>query len=218
MERGGAFFWWGLLLLGLGWACGARPVHDLPVPEDTPVTSGMVTQTATMGGGCFWCVEAVFQSVRGVLSVEPGYCGGSVPDPTYAQVCRGDTGHAEAVQVRFDPAQVSYREILEIFFATHDPTTLNRQGADVGTQYRSVIFYHDAVQEEQAARAIGEARESWQEPVVTTLEPLAAFYPAEAEHRDYFARNPNQGYCSMVIAPKLRKFRQKFGDRLKNAE
>ncbi len=211
-------FLWAPLLLGAGWACRALPTRDQSVPEDLPVTAGTVTQTATLGAGCFWCVEALFQSVRGVISVEPGYCGGTVPDPTYAQVCRGDTGHAEAVQVRFDPAQVSYAEILEVFFLSHDPTTLDRQGADVGSQYRSVIFYHDPVQKEQARRVRGEAQEWWEDPIVTRLEPFTVFYPAEVEHRDYYARNPNQPYCSLVIAPKLRKFRQKFGDRLKAVE
>ncbi len=156
--------------------------------------------------------------MRGVISVQPGYCGGSLPNPTYAQVCRQDTGHAEAVQVRFDPSQVSYAEILEIFFLTHDPTTPDRQGADVGPQYRSVIFYHDEAQKAVAEQARRQAEEWWEDPVVTRLEPFAVFYPAEAEHQDYYARNQGQPYCSMVIAPKLRRFREKFRDRLKTPE
>lgn len=172
---------------------------------------------ATLGGGCFWCLEAVFKEVEGVEQVVPGYSGGHVPHPTYEQVCTGDTGHAEVVQITFDPEIISYRELLEIFFAIHDPTTLNRQGADVGTQYRSIILYHSPEQRETAVRLIEELDASglWEDPIVTQVEPFSAFYPAEEYHRDYFARNPNQPYCSLVIAPKVRSFRQKFAGRLK---
>jgi len=174
-------------------------------------------ETATLGGGCFWCLEAVFQAVRGVVSVEPGYMGGWTPSPSYEQVCTDTTGHAEVVQIRFDPGLVSYRDLLDIFFSIHDPTTLNRQGPDVGSQYRSVIFYHSA-QQEQAAREIirqlTEAR-AFRWPILTSVEPAAEFYPAEPYHRDYFRRNPGQPYCETVVAPKLSKFREKFSARLK---
>ena len=172
---------------------------------------------ATFAGGCFWCVEAVFDELRGVERVESGYAGGSVPDPSYQQVCAGTTGHAEVVRVTYDPDAVSYRDLLGVFFTAHDPTQLNRQGADVGTQYRSAVFYHTPEQREAAEQVIAEmeAQKVWDAPVVTTLEPLTEFYPAEDYHRDYYRRNPEQGYCRVVIAPKVAKFRQKFHDRLK---
>lgn len=172
---------------------------------------------ATFGGGCFWCVEAVFQEVRGVRSVESGYSGGTVPNPTYEQVCRKDTGHVEVVRVDFDPAVITYPELLEIFFLTHDPTTPDRQGADQGPQYRSVVFYHDETQRRQAEEALQKAQQAWEDPVVTRLEPAGPFYPAEDYHQDYFELNPRQPYCSLVIAPKLQKFRKRFADRLKGA-
>ncbi|RME84195.1 MAG: peptide-methionine (S)-S-oxide reductase [Caldilineae bacterium] len=172
----------------------------------------MSQETATLAGGCFWCLEAVYQQVRGVDRVVPGYCGGRVPNPTYKEVCSGRTGHAEAVQITFDPEIVSFRDLLSIFFAIHDPTTLNRQGADVGTQYRSAIFYHDEEQRRAAEAMIAEleARQIWPQPIVTEVTRAGAFYPAEDYHRDYFRRNPYQGYCRVVIAPKLAKFRQSF--------
>ena len=188
-----------------------------PKTEESPMTGAARTETATLGGGCFWCVEAIFREVRGVTSVEPGYAGGSVANPTYEQVCRKDTGHAEVVQVHFDPAVVSYPQILEIFFLTHDPTTRDRQGADVGPQYRSVVFYHDPTQKAQAEEVRSRARGWWEDPVVTAIEPFTAFYPAEVEHRDYYARNPQAPYCRLVIAPKIRKLQEKFRDRLKAA-
>ncbi len=176
-------------------------------------------ETATLGGGCFWCLEAAYEQIEGVESVVSGYAGGSVPDPTYEQVCSGRTGHAEVVQLRFDPEVVSYRDLLEIFFTIHDPTTLNRQGADVGTQYRSVIFYHDTTQKETAETLIRELEEQgiWRDPIVTALEPAPPFYPAEAYHQTYFRRNPQQPYCQVVIAPKLAKLRQKHFERLRGA-
>ena len=174
-------------------------------------------EVATLGGGCFWCTEAVFDGVRGVVSVESGYSGGHVPNPSYERVCTSTTGHAEAVQVTFDPKELPYRELLEIFFATHDPTTLNRQGHDVGTQYRSVIFYHSPEQEQTARQVVAdlEAERIWDKPIVTQVAPFEAFYPAEDYHQEYFANNPNQPYCSAVIAPKVTKFRQRYADRLK---
>jgi peptide-methionine (S)-S-oxide reductase len=170
------------------------------------------TQTAIFGGGCFWCLEAVFQRVPGVKSVESGYMGGHVDAPTYRQVCSGDTGHVEVVRISFDPAEVSYRDLLEVLFAVHDPTTLNRQGNDVGTQYRSVIFYQSEEQRrdaEQVIAEVGAARE-WPGPVVTSLEPAKEFFVAEDYHQDYYANNSGQPYCRLVIAPKLKKFQEKF--------
>ena len=174
-------------------------------------------ETATLGGGCFWCLEAVFEQLRGVERVESGYAGGETAAPTYRQVCTGSTGHAEVVQVTFDPAVVSYRDILDVFFATHDPTTLNRQGADVGTQYRSVIFYHTPEQKEQAEKRIAELNAAgiWGAPIVTQVVPLPAFYKAEDYHQEYFCQNPGQPYCQVVVAPKVAKFRKQFADKLK---
>jgi len=181
---------------------------------------GIVTsrhEVATFGAGCFWCVEAVFSELRGVVSVVPGYAGGRTVSPTYEQVCSGRTGHVEAVQVTFDPAEISYSDLLDVFWATHDPTTLNRQGADSGTQYRSVIFYHTDAQREAAERSLREAEASgrWADPVVTAVEPFSSFYAAEGYHRAYYRENPDQPYCRAVIDPKVAKFRREFGDRLK---
>ncbi len=175
------------------------------------------TETATLAGGCFWCLEAVYELIRGVEKVESGYTGGEVPNPTYEQVCSGTTGHAEAVQITFDPTVVSYRDLLEVFFTIHDPTQLNRQGPDVGTQYRSAIFYHSAEQRETAEAVIREleAQAIWDAPIVTELEPLTEFYPAEAYHQEYYRRNPRQPYCMAIIAPKVAKARKQFLDRLK---
>ncbi|MDR7520589.1 MAG: peptide-methionine (S)-S-oxide reductase MsrA [Armatimonadota bacterium] len=176
-------------------------------------------EVATLAGGCFWCLEAVFNDLRGVERVVSGYAGGSVPDPTYEQVCTGTTGHAEVVQVTFDPEAISFRELLEVFFTIHDPTTLNRQGPDVGTQYRSAIFYHTAEQKATAEQVIRDlaAAGLWRDPIVTEVAPLEAFYPAEAYHQRYFERNPHQPYCRTVIAPKVVKFRQQHLARLKQA-
>lgn len=172
---------------------------------------------ATLAGGCFWCLEAVFDELNGVHSVESGYSGGRVPNPTYHEVCDGDTGHAEVVQVTFDPAIVSYRDLLTVFFTIHDPTTLNRQGNDVGTQYRSAIFYHDEEQKRTAEAVIAEmeAAKLWDAPIVTEVTPFQAFYRAEDYHQEYFVHNRFQPYCQFVVAPKVAKFRQKFAERLK---
>jgi len=177
----------------------------------------MNSQIATLAGGCFWCVEAVFDDLRGVLSVESGYTGGHVANPTYRQVCTGATGHAEAARITFDPQQISYADLLRVFFSVHDPTSLNRQGADVGTQYRSAIFYHDETQKQTAESVIRELEVThlWPDPIVTTLEKMDLFYPAEDYHQEYFANNPNQPYCQAVVAPKVVKFRKQFLDWLK---
>ena len=180
----------------------------------------MATQQATLGGGCFWCIEAVFLNLRGVTKVVSGYAGGHTPNPTYHQVCGGDTGHAEVVQVSFDPDQLSYEDLLRVFFTLHDPTTPNRQGADVGTQYRSIVLTHDEAQRAAAQEVMAEITQEaiWPGKLVTVVEPLTVFYPAEAEHQDYFARNPWSGYCRAVVAPKVQKFRKSFADRLKRPE
>jgi peptide-methionine (S)-S-oxide reductase len=185
-------------------------------PNNDPSTR----EVATLAGGCFWCLEAVYDELKGVESVESGYMGGPVTDPTYEQVCGGETGHAEAVQIKFDPAVVSFSDILAIFFAIHDPTTLNRQGNDLGTQYRSAIFYHTPKQKEIAREVMADvAREQlYPRPLVTQVEPASTFYVAEDYHQEYFARNPNQGYCQFVVAPKVAKFRKSFFDRLKKTE
>ncbi|MFG1519959.1 MAG: peptide-methionine (S)-S-oxide reductase MsrA [Thermoplasmataceae archaeon] len=170
------------------------------------------TEVAVLAGGCFWCLEAIFSEIRGVSKVEPGYSGGDLPDPTYEEVCTGRTGHAETVRISYDPDVISYTDILEIFFSTHDPTTLNRQGNDVGTQYRSVIFYTNTDQEREAADMIRklEAEGRFKKPIVTKVEKFENFYPAEEYHRDYFRNNPDSPYCMFVIEPKIAKFRKSF--------
>ncbi len=176
------------------------------------------SETATLGGGCFWCLEAVYLDVDGVNAVESGYAGGKVAHPTYEQVCDGGTGHAEVVKVDFDPARISYRELLEIFFSIHDPTQLNRQGNDVGTQYRSAIFTHSDAQRDTALQVIREIEreELYAGPIVTQVQPLDDnYWPAEAYHQNYFAQHPEQGYCAFVVAPKVAKFRAKFAHRMK---
>jgi len=177
----------------------------------------MNREIATLGGGCFWCLEAIFSELTGVEKVESGYAGGTVPNPTYEQVCSGRTGHAEVVQITFDPAVLSYKDLLRVFFTVHDPTTLNQQGADVGTNYRSVIFYHNPDQKTQASEVIREIVDAnvWDAPIVTQLQPLEAFYRAEEYHQEYFKNNPNQSYCRIVIAPKVQKFRQHYVQKLK---
>jgi peptide-methionine (S)-S-oxide reductase len=176
-----------------------------------------IMEMADLGGGCFWCLEAVYDELQGVQKVVSGYEGGHVPNPSYNAVCGGDTGHAEVVRVTFDPTVVSYEEILRVFFTIHDPTTLNRQGADVGTQYRSVIFYHDETQQETAEKLIAELNGVgiWSNPIVTEVTAVSTFYPAEDYHQDYYANNGYQPYCQVVINPKLAKFRQKYAARLK---
>ena len=180
-----------------------------PTPDD-------VREVATLGGGCFWCTEAVFTELKGVVRVDSGYAGGKAPNPTYEQVCSGRTGHAEVVQVTFDPRVLSYHDLLTVFFTVHDPTTLNRQGGDVGTQYRSVVFYHDERQKATTEQVIGElgGEMLWHKKIVTEVAPFTAFYPAEEYHRDYFRRNPSQSYCQMIIEPKVAKFRKQFVGRL----
>lgn len=174
-------------------------------------------QTAIFGGGCFWCLEAVFDRMSGVTAVESGYAGGHVENPTYRQVCNGDTGHAEVVRVTFNPNETSFRELLDVFFSIHDPTTVNRQGNDVGTQYRSVIFYTSEDQYREAKKKIDELTAScaYPGPIVTSLEPAGKFYIAEDYHQEYFTNNGNQPYCQFVVAPKVKKFQQKFGEKLK---
>lgn len=212
----------GVFIAIVGCAAAGYFVYD----RDTPKEKSTMTQepkpiaeceVATLGGGCFWCLEAAFEQVKGVERVESGYTGGSVKNPTYRQVCNGDTGHAEVVQVAFDPAVISYRDILEIFFAIHDPTTLNRQGADTGPQYRSAIFFHSPEQKATADKLIAEltAEKVFPRPIVTEVTPLDVFYKAEGHHQGYYRSNPGEGYCRMVIAPKLSKLRQKYLAKLK---
>ena len=174
-------------------------------------------ETATLGGGCFWCLEAVYKDLKGVERVVSGYAGGQALNPTYEQVCGGRTGHAEVVQITFDPAAVSYRDLLDVFFTIHDPTTPDQQGADIGPQYRSIILYHSPEQKADAERAIAEQAEKgvWDAPIVTEVVPLATFYPGEEYHQDYYERNPRQRYCQIVIAPKVAKFRKQYLERLK---
>lgn len=174
-------------------------------------------EVATLGGGCFWCLEPIFAQLKGVEDAVVGYAGGKTAAPTYEQVCTGLTGHAEVVQVTFEPAVISYREILEVFFSVHDPTTRNRQGADFGTQYRSIILYHNDPQRQTAESLIAELNQNgiWQKPIVTEVVPFTVFYPAEEYHQEYFEKNPYAGYCQVVIQPKVGKFRKQFAERLK---
>lgn len=183
----------------------------------TNTTPDVHLQHATLGGGCFWCIESAYKQVQGVVEVESGYAGGHVDNPSYDAVCSGTTGHAEVVRLSFNPEQISYREVLEILFALHDPTQLNRQGNDIGPQYRSVIFYHDAQQQAEADAIIAEMEhdKTWPNPIVTAVEPVHNYYPAEQYHRDYYENNPQQPYCAMVVGPKLAKFKQTFASRLK---
>lgn len=179
--------------------------------------SSQRTEIATLAGGCFWCLEAVFDNLKGVLDVVSGYSGGKVPNPSYQMVCTGSTGHAEVVQVTFDPEQISFKDLLEVFFSIHDPTTRNRQGADIGTQYRSAIFYRTPEQKATAGQVIHEleAAKLWKSPIVTEVAPFTGFFPAEDYHQEYFANNPGQPYCQIVIAPKVAKFRKQHLERLK---
>lgn len=185
--------------------------------NQTQKTNAKKLEVATLGGGCFWCTEALFTQLKGVENVQPGYSDGKTENPTYEQVCTGKTGHAETVQINFDPTVISYKEILQIFFSTHDPTTLNRQGADVGTQYRSIILYHNEEQRRIAEEVIKENTEekAFEKPIVTQLEPLKIFYKAEDYHKDYFKRHPDQAYCSLLIAPKITKFQKIYLNKLK---
>jgi len=185
--------------------------------NETTLPTPAGRENATFAGGCFWCTEAIFTELKGVDKVVSGYSGGDVPNPTYQQVCGGETGHAEAINITFDPSVVSYKDLLRIFFTTHDPTTLNRQGADIGTQYRSAVFYHGESQKRDAEEVIREIDHErlWPGKIVTEVTRFKNFYPAEDYHQDYYAQNPNQGYCQIVIAPKVAKFRQKYRDKLK---
>ena len=198
-----------------------EPPRGKPVPagsmEEMAMAGHGAHEMATLGGGCFWCLEAVYEDLKGVESVVSGYAGGSVDHPTYEQVCGGRTGHAEVVQITFDPAVVSFRDLLDVFFTIHDPTTKDRQGADVGPQYRSIVLYHSPEQKADAERAIAEleAKGVWHAPIVTEIVPLENFYPAEDYHQDYFEQNPRQRYCQIVIAPKVAKFRKEHLARLK---
>lgn len=176
-------------------------------------------EVTTLAGGCFWCLEAAFSQLKGVERVESGYSGGLVPNPSYEAVCTGKSGHAEVVQISFDPQVISFSDLLHVFFTIHDPTTLNQQGGDVGTQYRSAVFYHSPAQKAEVERVIAElaAERVWDDPIVTEVKPLQEFYPAEEYHRDYYRRNPNQGYCRAVVAPKVAKVRKLYFDKLKQA-
>ncbi len=202
-------------------ACTSAEERTPPAPRDaSPPNHTMSEQsrdTATLAGGCFWCIEAVFQLLDGVDLVESGYCNGSVPNPTYKQVCTGTTGHAEACRITFNPSVVSYADILQVFFASHDPTTLNRQGNDVGTQYRSAIFYHSEEQRKTALEYIAQLAESktWADPIVTEVAPAAEFYKAEDYHQNYYNQNGTAPYCAFVVRPKVEKFQKLFKDRLK---
>ena len=173
-------------------------------------------EVATLGGGCFWCLDSIYRQLKGVESVVSGYAGGTKPNPSYREVCGGNTGHAEVVQITFDPSQISYRDLLDVFFTIHDPTTRDRQGGDIGPQYRSIILTHSDEQARIARETIAEvtAEGVWDDPIVTKIEPLTTFYPAESYHQDYFANNPNQPYCQVVIAPKVAKFRRKYLEKL----
>jgi peptide-methionine (S)-S-oxide reductase len=190
--------------------------NNTKMPDTTKQGSGK-SETAVLGAGCFWCVEAIFQDIKGVEKVESGYSGGNVKNPTYREVCTGTTGHAEVIKLTFDPAVISYEELLTVFFHVHDPTTLNKQGADVGTQYRSAIFYENDDQKKTAEKVKEDTGKSglWDNPIVTEISGLKDYYPAEDYHQDYYNNNPNQSYCSYVIAPKVRKFYKEFGHLLK---
>jgi peptide-methionine (S)-S-oxide reductase len=208
----------GSLMAALVFTCSATAAN----PGDQSVSDASQSQSkkeavATLAGGCFWCTEAVFERMRGVNDVVSGYIGGHVPFPTYEQVCGKRTGHAEAVEVYYDPTKTTYEELLEVFFKTHDPTTLNRQGNDEGPQYRSSVFYHDDAQKKAAEKYIAKLNDSgeYNRPIVTKLEKATKFYPAEEYHQDYFRRNPNAGYCQIVVKNKVRKFNREFGDKIK---
>ena len=211
------------LALALSVGCAAKvessiqenKVKSSESAQLSPVSPGK--EVAILANGCFWCTEAIFKELKGVEKVEPGYAGGKKANPTYEEVCSGTTGHAEALRIVFDPKVISYHDLLAVFFSTHDPTTLNRQGNDVGTQYRSAIFFNSPTQKATATQVIGEIQKAriWPKPIVTEVTPFTNFYAAEEYHRDYFARNPNQGYCRVIIAPKVAKFREQYREKLK---
>jgi peptide-methionine (S)-S-oxide reductase len=197
-------------------ALAATILATTSAPAATPAQAKPAAEVATFGGGCFWCIEAVFQQLRGIEKIESGYSGGKVPDPTYEQVSAKTTGHAEVVQLTFNPAVVTYRDLLEVFFTAHDPTTLNRQGADAGPQYRSAVFFHSPAQEKTVRAVIAEFDQArvWGKPIVTEVSPFQAFYKAESYHQNYYARNTSRPYCQFVIAPKVAKVRKKFVSKL----
>lgn len=207
-----------ILFIGILFAISSEAQNGNSMESKPSITNNNGKEVATLAGGCFWCLDAIFIELRGVEKVASGYTGGHVPYPSYQQVCGGTTGHAEAVQITFDPGVISFRDILEIFFTTHNPTTLNRQGADVGAQYRSAIFYHTQEQKEIAKRVMKEFNEAkiWDAPIVTEIKPFRVFYRAEEHHQEYYARNPEQPYCRIVIAPKVNKLRKQYRDKLKN--
>jgi len=211
------FFLFTALLITISGCKESTSQNYINEKEKVNQTDNSKLQLATFGSGCFWCSEAIFERVKGVTSVISGYSGGKVDNPSYEDVCSGKTGHAEVVQISFAPAIVSYDELLEIFWKTHNPTTLNRQGADVGTQYRSVIFYHDDNQMKKAENYKSELNNAkiWKDSIVTEISPFKKFYPAEKYHQDYYEQNPNQGYCSFVITPKIEKFEKVFKDKMK---
>lgn len=207
-----------ILLVGFVFlSCGNPAAGDLHFQTDSDMSLSGNHSVATFGSGCFWCSEAIFSRLNGVARVRPGYSGGHTENPTYEEVKTGRTGHAEVVQIEYDPEVVSYLQLLEVFFRTHDPTTLNRQGADVGTQYRSVIFHHDDTQRTKAQQVKEKLNQAgiWDDPIVTEISPLLTFHVAEEYHHNYFERNPGQGYCQFVILPKVEKFRKQFEDLLK---
>jgi len=210
---------WMMLAAALGAAFGeqSKEVPFLMAAQDKPPAEKPKIETVTLGGGCFWCVEAVFQEVKGVTAVESGYAGGKTDNPTYKEICSGTTGHAEVCQIKFDTSVLSFKDVLEVFFKTHDPTTLNRQGNDKGTQYRSVIFYHSPEQKELAEKIKKEldASGAFKSPLVTEISPISKYTKAEDYHQNYFKTNPDQGYCAYVIAPKMDKFRKVFKEKLK---
>ena len=210
ISRKPALILWLVLILSFNEISGKAQNTLQPMKNDT-------MDSATFGNGCFWCSEAIFGRLKGVLSVIPGYAGGHTKNPTYEEVCTGNTGYAEVVKIDFNPEIISYRELLEVFWKTHDPTTLNRQGADVGTQYRSVIFFHNEKQKKTAEHYKEELQKAkiWQKPIVTEISPLTSFYPAEDYHKKYYENNPAQGYCNFVITPKVEKFEKIFREKLK---
>jgi len=207
----------GCLMVAACGSCAPKQEEKITVNNETPIDEPARTETATFGAGCFWCVEAVFLELDGVLGVESGYSGGTVPNPTYEQICTGATGHAEVCRISYDPAKIGYEDLLDVFWTTHDPTTPNRQGADLGMQYRSVVFYHNQRQKELADKYKLKltASGALQAPIVTEIVPAAEFHKAEQYHRDYYRNNPGQGYCRVVIGPKLEKVRKVFKDKLK---
>jgi peptide-methionine (S)-S-oxide reductase len=208
-----------VVVLGIAWAGdrGDPAKPGMPERKTQEMESVKNLQKATLAGGCFWCTEAVFQELKGVYKVTSGYIGGHVPNPTYKAICTGETGHAEATQIDYNPDEVSFEQLLEVHFKTHDPTTLNRQGNDVGTQYRSAIFYHSPEQKAAAESIIAELSKAgvYPNPIVTEVSEATTWYPAEDYHQNYYSNNPNQGYCAMVITPKMEKFRKVFADRLR---